>query len=249
MPSGSSPQSPGSSPQSPMPPRSGRLRRAGVRRWGCRAGVGLLVGLLLVPVAVVGSGFWVRRSAEEHVYPLAEVPAAPVALVLGAQVYPDGTPSPFLAARLSLARELLGAGKVRAILVSGDHGRWEYDEPGAMRRWLVERGVPDRKVVQDHAGFDTYDSCSRARRVFGVDRAIVVTQSFHIDRAVAVCRRVGVDAVGVGDESVRRFERAWRWGGFRERFAAVKAVVDVVSGRDPVFLGPAEPGVREALRD
>ncbi len=202
---------------------------------------------LLLPVSVVGSVFWVRESAEDHVYDLVGVPAAPVALVLGAQVNPDGTPSAFLAARLGLAKELLDAGKVRAILVSGDHRRWEYDEPGAMRRWLVERGVPARRVVEDHAGFDTYDSCLRARRVFGADRAIVVTQSFHIARAVTVCRRVGLDAVGVGDDSVRRFERAWRWGGFREHFAAVKAAFDVVSGRDPVFLGPPEPGLRDAL--
>ncbi|GIG87655.1 membrane protein [Plantactinospora endophytica] len=218
-----------------------------LRRWRRTIGFGLLVAALLLPVSVVGSVVWVRRSAQNHVFAVADVPAAPVALVLGAQVYPDGTPSPFLAARLGLAKELLDAGKVRALLVSGDHGRWEYDEPGAMSRWLVERGVPAGKVVQDHAGFDTYDSCSRARRVFGVDRAIVVTQSFHVERAVTVCRRVGLDAVGVGDDSVRRFERAWRWGGFRENFAAVKAVYDVVTGRDPVFLGPAEPGVRDAL--
>ncbi|MDW5325772.1 vancomycin high temperature exclusion protein [Plantactinospora sp. KLBMP9567] len=237
MPSASSPESSGSD----------RPRRVAGRGWRRRLVLGALVVLLLVPVSVVGSVVWVRQSAREHVYALADVPAAPVALVLGARVYPDGTPAPFLAARLELAKELLAAGKVRAILVSGDHRSGVYDEPGAMSRWLVERGVPARLVVQDHAGFDTYDSCSRARRVFGVDRTIVVTQSFHIERAVTVCRRVGLDAVGVGDDSVRRFERAWRWGGFREHFAAVKAVYDVVSGRDPVFLGPAEPGVRDAL--
>src|ERR687893_668968 len=78
------------------------------------------------------------------------------------------------------ARRLYEAGTVRAILVSGDHGAWAYDEPGAMSRWLVERGVPERTVVQDHAGFDTYDSCVRARKVFGVRDLIVVTQSFHL---------------------------------------------------------------------
>lgn len=218
------------------------------RRWWRRILVSTLVVVLLSAALVVGSGLWVRRSAQGYVYDVAAVPAAPVALVLGAQVYPDGSPSPFLAARLALARQLWAAGKVRVILVSGDHRRWDYDEPGAMRRWLVDRGVPAGKVVEDHAGFDTYDSCLRARRIFGVERAVVVTQGFHIDRAVAVCRRVGVDAVGVGDQSVRRFERAWAWGAFRDRFAAVKAVYDVVSGRDPVFLGRPEWGVRDALR-
>ena len=137
-----------------------------------------------------------RGAAHGHVYSAAAVPAAPVALVLGAQVYPDGNPSPFLAARLEIARQLLAAGKVRAILVSGDHMDWGYNEPGAMFQWLVDRGVPSRRIVLDHAGFDTYDSCARAREVFGVDQAIVVTQSYHIDRAVALCRRLGVEATG-----------------------------------------------------
>jgi vancomycin permeability regulator SanA len=182
------------------------------------------------------------------VYGLAGVPAAPVVLVLGAQVNADGTPSAFLAARLDLAKGLFDAGKVRAVLVSGDHGRWAYDEPGAMKRYLVDRGVPAAKVVEDHAGFDTYDSCLRARRIFGVDRAIVVTQGFHVDRAVALCRQVGLDAVGVGDESATRFPGAWRRGRVRENFAAVKAVYDVATRRDPVFLGPHEPGIDDALR-
>ncbi|MDG4764132.1 ElyC/SanA/YdcF family protein [Solwaraspora sp. WMMD406] len=217
----------------------------------------LLRGKLILAAAVAivsallvtGSGYWIRASAADHVYDVDSVPAAPVALVLGAQVRPDGTPSEFLAARLELARRLVETDRVRAVLVSGDHREWNYDEPGAMRRWLIERGVPADKIVQDHAGLDTYDSCLRARQVFGVEQAIVVTQSFHVERAVTVCRRVGVDAVGVGDDSVSRFERAWRWGAFRERFAAVKAAYDVLVGRDPALLGPPETSVDDALRD
>lgn len=208
----------------------------------------VVVLAVLGPLVVLGSVVWIERSARAHVFDVAGVPAAPVVLVLGAQVGPDGRPAPFLAARLAVAKELFDAGKARVVLVSGDHRRWEYDEPGAMRRWLVDRGVPAEKVVQDHAGFDTYDSCLRASRVFGVRRVIVVTQSFHVERAVTLCRQVGLDAVGVGDDSVSRFGRAWRWGSFRERLAAVKAVYDVVSRRDPVFLGPRESGVDDALR-
>ncbi|GAB3807254.1 ElyC/SanA/YdcF family protein [Micromonospora zhanjiangensis] len=205
---------------------------------------------VLTPSLVVVSACvtWIHLQARGHVFTVADVPVAPVALVLGAQVYLDGTPSPFVEARLDLARQLYVAGKVRAVLVSGDHGRWAYDEPGTMRSWLVGHGVPAGRVVEDHAGFDTYDSCQRARRVFGVDRAIVVTQSFHVDRAVTLCRSVGVDATGVGDDSVSRFRSAWRRGSVREPFAAVKAAGDVLSGRDPVFLGPHELGVDDALR-
>jgi vancomycin permeability regulator SanA len=101
--------------------------------------------------------------------------------------------------------------------------------------------------VLDHAGFDTYDSCARAREVFGVSKAVVVTQSYHIDRAVTLCRRLGVDATGVGDDTVRIYREPWRNSVLRERGAVVKALADVLSGRDPVFLGPREPGIEAAL--
>jgi vancomycin permeability regulator SanA len=219
-----------------------------IHRW-VRRGLwtAIVVGLTGL-VAVVGSVGWIRYSARGHIYDEASVPAAPVALVLGAPVYDGGSPSPFLAARLDVARRLYDAGRVRAILVSGDHGRWEYSEPDAMREYLIAHGVPGRKVVADYAGFDTYDSCARARRIFGVRRAIVVTQSFHIARAVTLCRRLGLDVDGVGDDSVRVFAGAWRKGSLREKGAAVKAAFDVLTGRDPVYLGRYESGVDDALR-
>jgi vancomycin permeability regulator SanA len=215
-----------------------------------------LVRRLLFPAAIVAAlaviamasgSIWVRADASGHVYDEQSVPSAPVAIVLGAEVYPGGTPSPFLAARLDIARRLLAAGKVRAILVSGDHSRWDYDEPGAMQVYLVARGVPVQQVVLDYAGFDTYDSCARARRVFGVTKAVVVTQSYHIDRAVALCRNQGIDASGVGDDSVRVYRGPWAHSMFRERGAVVKAAIDALSHRDPVFLGRHEPGVEDAL--
>jgi vancomycin permeability regulator SanA len=207
-----------------------------------------LLGLVFMVSATVASVLWVRVEGGDHVYAEADVPAAPVALVLGAQVYSDGNPSPFLAARLAIAQRLLEAGKVQAILVSGDHREWKYDEPGAMTRWLVEHRVPEAKIAQDYAGFDTYDSCVRANKIFSVKRAIVITQSYHIDRAVTLCRRLGVEADGVGDSTVRQFRKPWRISATREYGACVKAVVDVVSRRDPVFLGRREITVDEAVR-
>lgn len=205
-------------------------------------------GVVLLAAATAASVAWIRADASGHVFTAADVPDAPVALVLGAQVEADGTPSPFLAARLEIARQLYAAGKVKVVLVSGDHMNWDYDEPDAMRRWLVDRGVPAEKVVRDHAGFDTYDSCARARRVFGVRRATVVTQSFHLPRAVALCRQVGIETNGVGDDTVRRFAEQWRISTTREYGASVKAAVDVLSRRDPVHLGRHETGVDDALR-
>jgi vancomycin permeability regulator SanA len=222
------------------PTRRWRTRLLRAALWCALAGV--LVGL--------GSAVWTRLESRGRVYTDPDaVPPAPVAIVLGAQVHEDGRPSRFLEARLALAERLYESGRVRALLVTGDHGRWAYDEPGTMRRWLVEHGVPERRVVVDHAGFDTYDSCLRARRIFGVRRAVVVTQTFHVPRAVAVCRSVGVDAVGLGDDSVRALPYWWWRGVAREQAAGVKAAFDVVTRRDPAALGPHEPGVDEALRD
>ncbi|WP_307873213.1 SanA/YdcF family protein [Paractinoplanes ovalisporus] len=194
-----------------------------------------------------GGELWTRGTAHGHVYSEADVPAAPVAIVLGAQVYDDGSPSPFLAARLDIAKRLLDAGKVRAILISGDHSRWEYDEPGNSEVYLVARGVPAAQIALDYAGFDTYDSCVRAKQIFGVREAIVVTQTYHLDRAVALCRTLGINATGVGDESVKIYKEPWRNSVVRERGAVVKAVADVITRRDPVFLGRQETTVQEAL--
>ncbi|WP_229716124.1 SanA/YdcF family protein [Mangrovihabitans endophyticus] len=211
-----------------------------------------VAGALATAAAVLmmaAGAIWERAESAGHVYAPEQVPDAAVALVLGAQVdYPGARPSAFLAARLDIARRLLARGAVRAVLVSGDHARWAYDEPGAMTRWLIEHGVSPSLIVQDYAGFDTYDSCQRARRIFGVRRAIVVTQSYHVDRAVALCRNAGIDTDGVGDDTARAYPRQWLASAVREPPAGVKALYDTLSGRDPVLLGPNETGVADALR-
>ncbi|MEU4679939.1 ElyC/SanA/YdcF family protein [Micromonospora sp. NPDC023737] len=219
------------------------------RRFVRRALLSAIAAAVLLGGGTVASVVWIRGGAEGHIYDEALVPDAPVALVLGTKVDAHGRPSPFLTARLEIAQRLFEAGKVRAILVSGDNMNADYNEPGAMRRWLVDRGVPARKVVLDRAGFDTYDSCARAKRIFGVERATVVTQSFHLPRAVALCRRLGIDANGVGDETARRNAQRWRVSSTREYGACVKAALDLLSGRDPDRLGPPETGVDDALRD
>ncbi len=136
-----------------------------------------------------------------------------MALVFGAGLR-DGRPSPYLAHRLDAAVRLHRAGTVRVLLVSGDHGRRDHDEPGAMRRYLLDRGVPPGRVVSDHAGFDTWDSCARAARVFGVRRALLVSQDYHVRRAAALlCRAAGIDAYGVAVPEPR--DATWYAGGLR----------------------------------
>jgi vancomycin permeability regulator SanA len=189
---------------------------------------------------------WAMASTGRYRANVERVPPMPVAIVFGAGLFGD-QPSPFLARRLDLGAELYERGKVGAVLVSGDNSRVDYDETGAMRDYLVRAGVPGRKVVGDHAGFDTWDSCVRARRIFGVDRAIVVTQRFHLARAVALCRAAGIEAWGVGDATFSDHPAPSANSYARELPAMVKAAYDAAVKPDPHFLGRRETGVQEAL--
>ena len=125
-------------------------------------------------------------------------------------VNPSGEPSPWLRYRLDTAARLYHSGRVEALLVSGDNGRENYNEPVAMRNYLVSAGIPAEAIALDYAGFDTYDTCVRAHRIFGVTRAIIVTQDFHEPRAVSVCRAAGVEAHGLTRSEERRVGKECR---------------------------------------
>ncbi|MGP3977225.1 SanA/YdcF family protein [Streptomyces sp. 8N114] len=209
------------------------------RRW--------VQGAVLACVLALLPATWLRLSTDSRIRAdIAQAPEAPVALVFGAGLW-DGEPSPYLAHRLDTAAKLYRAGKVRVLLVSGDNSRHDYDEPGAMRDYLTDRGVPSSRIVADYAGFDTWDSCARAARVFGVRRALLVSQDYHVRRAAALCRGAGIDSYGIPVREPR--DATWYAGGLRELPGAVKAAYDAAVTPDPRFLGPHEPGVRRALAE
>jgi SanA protein len=188
-------------------PRNGRVIAARL------AGVALLAS-----GAAVGANAWIDRIAAPHIYrDLDRVPDRFVAIVPGARVHSDGTPSAVLEDRLIAALEVYRAGKVRRILVSGDHAAAEYDEVNAMRGWLEDRGVPPGELFLDHAGLRTLDTMARAAAVFGVEDAVICTQEFHLPRAVFLARRAGIDAVGLVAD--RRIYTSRVMNGVRE-FAA-----------------------------
>ena len=223
---------------------------AGARRarrvWLIRAA--WAVAALAVIVLVLPNA-WILAASAGRVSDYGEdgdTAEAPVAIVLGASVWAPGEPSPWLKYRLETAAGLYESGRVDAILVSGDNSRVDYDEPTAMRDYLVGLGVPSEAIALDYAGFDTYDTCVRARSIFGIDKALLVSQSFHLGRAVAVCRSVGVDAYGVGDTRATVDRGRWARNWVRERPAAVKAAWDVITRREPL-LGERETSVDEAL--
>jgi vancomycin permeability regulator SanA len=198
------------------------------------------VYLLLLPFG------WMCASSGRYRTTVAKAPATAVGIVFGAGAF-DGEPTPMLARRLQIGLDLYRRGKVQVLLVTGDNSRSHYNEPVVMRDYLVRQGMPGDRIVLDYAGFETWDSCVRAKKIFGVDRAILITQRFHLPRALTLCRAVGIDAWGVGDDSRTYAQDATINSYLRELPAALKAVYSLVVRPDPRFLGPREPGIRQAL--
>jgi SanA protein len=196
---------------------------------GGTAALALLVAVANVIVLLGSKGTTADPAAEPH---------AQVALVLGAGLNRDGRPSGMLEDRLRAAVALYRDGRVDRILASGDHGRPGYDEPNAMRAELVRLGVPDADVFTDHAGFATLDSVVRAKRVFNVSSAIVVTQGFHLPRALWLARQAGLTAYGLEAGAGNGYGHNGTKAKVREVIARTKAVGDVLTGARPKFLGP-----------
>ena len=172
-----------------------------------------------------------------------------VALVLGASVFDDGTPTDALADRLAAAAALYRDRRVTRVLVSGERSTAAFDQVDVMRTELVRMGVPDREIFTDHGGFDTWDSMVRARKVYDVRSAVVVTQGWHMPRALWLGKRAGLQVHGLVADPIHSGEQE-RSFATSEIFARVKAVIDVVADREPSYLGPKIPitGAAEASR-
>ena len=163
-----------------------------------RLSLGFLVLSGIVVVAAALPAVWVYATDQGAIYDdPAQVPSAPVAIVFGAGLQADGSPTWMLADRIDAAVELFRAGKVDRLLMTGDNSRVGYDEVTAMKRRAVEQGVPSSRVNLDYAGFRTYDSCYRAAAIFGIEKAVLVTQRYHLPRALFLARAFGIEAVGL----------------------------------------------------
>ena len=162
-------------------------------------------------------------------------PLRKVAIVFGAGLWRDGTPTPVLRDRISTASGLYFQGKVEKLLMSGDNRFEDYNEPEAMQRYAIARGIPPEDIQPDYGGRRTYDSCYRAREIFGLKNAVLITQAFHLPRALFTCRQLGVGAVGVAADS--QLYRGARWYEFRETAATLVALVDVIRQNPPPVLG------------
>jgi len=188
----------------------------------------------------------VTAQADDRMVDLADAPAAPVVIVPGARVR-AGLPMTYLRGRLDAAIELVRAGRVQAVLVSGDAAGRSGDEITAMVRYLVAHGVARERIVTDPYGLDTYDTARRAVETYGVRQALIVTQSFHLPRAVALCRRAGIDITGVrASGDVRTSTRVRNL--LREYLLSrPKAFLELRFPRDPSVSTPPDDRLAEIL--
>jgi SanA protein len=168
-------------------------------------------------------------------------PSRPVAIVFGAGLWRDGSPTPVLRDRVATAAKLYFSGKVEKLLMTGDNRFFNYNEPASMRAYALELGVPDQAIVLDYAGRRTYDSCYRARDIFGVRQAILVTQSFHLPRAIFLCGAMGISAVGVPAD-LRQYRRSsLLYWNLRELPATLTALWEAWITHPQPVLGNPEP--------
>ncbi len=178
------------------------------------------------------------RSA---IYAPAGAPDGRVAVVFGAGLLRGGRPTPVLYDRVATAAELYHSGKVSRLLLSGDNRFVDYNEPGAMWQAARELGVPAEALILDYAGRSTYDTCYRARAIFGLRQAVLVTQSFHLPRALFLCEALGLEAVGVSADRRSYLPRSLAYWNLRETFATAAALWNVVVARPTPVLGQPIP--------
>ena len=212
----------------------------------CRSSVRFLThGLLIVITATIIItlllDLYVSRIGRKFVREASDIRNDYDCIIIpGASVIANSIPSAILQDRLDTAYSLYRSSGIDRILVSGDHGTLFYDEVNVMRSYLIEKGVPPDDVFMDHAGFDTYQTLYRARDIFGVQRAVIVTQDFHLYRALYIGDRLGLDLLGV-DSAIRPYGHDTR-NRLREFPARVKAFLECEIFRpEPEFLGDRIP--------
>lgn len=196
-----------------------------------------IVGVLILGLSRVFTAI----RAISRLYIVQNAPQRPIAIVFGAGLTRDGRPTTVLRDRVEVAAQLYFTGKVEKILMSGDNRFKDYNEPGAMRAFALELGVPEHAIVLDYAGQRTYDTCYRAEEIFGVQEALLVTQNFHLPRALYICNALGIQAYGVSAD-LHPYRRSIRliWN-LRELPASLAALWDVHVRHPIPILGQPEP--------
>ena len=193
-----------------------------------------LLGLIL-PRLITGI------YASNRIYQVDKSPAERVAIIFGAGLRRDGTPTAILSDRVETGARLYLNGKVEKLLMSGDNQYLDYNEPEAMRQYALALGVPDAAIILDYAGRRTYDTCYRAKAIFGVESSLLVTQKFHLPRALFLCNALGLKASGVEANNRNYWNSSLVIWNVREQLATVDAFLDVFVDKPIPVLGKPEP--------
>lgn len=202
----------------------------------------LLIGLAIITtLALCLPRLITSLYSLPKIYALDSVPNERVAIIFGAGLRRDGTPTTILRDRVETGATLYFSGAVEKLLMSGDNRVVSYNEPEAMRSYALSLGVPEEAIVVDYAGRRTYDTCYRANSIFGVDRAVLVTQGFHLPRALFICNMLGVQAVGVEANNWNYGNRYVLFWNTREQFATFTAFIDLFIQKPQPVLGQFEP--------
>lgn len=209
--------------------------------WAKRAVLCLFCLGIVGALAVFALSSYMKRHTAERILSAEEAAKldADCILILGCGVRKDGTPSLMLRDRLETGIALYEAGAGKKLLMSGDHGRKEYDEVNTMKAFAMERSIPSEDIFMDHAGFSTYDSMYRARDIFCAEKVIIVTQEYHLPRALYVAEKLGLEAYGVAALDVNYHGQAYRE--FREMLARAKDFCTAWMQPKPKYLGEAIP--------
>lgn len=200
-----------------------------------------LIPFLIIFFVIGGFRVHMLVSTSKNIKTIETIEQMPVVMVPGAGLSRDGTPSLPLRDRLDAAGQLYLTGKVQKILLTGDNRFENYNEPGAMHAYLVSKGIPESDLVLDYAGRRTYDSCYRAKAIFGQDKMIVVTQPYHLPRAVFLCEQLGIETQGLAVDQSRYLRQRFLFWNFREVFATLAAYWDIYITKPIPVLGEPEP--------
>ena len=200
----------------------------------------MIAGVLLTGISIVGINFAMIQSTKAKIVAIDELKDADCILVLGAYVRPNGAPSSILKDRLNTGYEIFEAGKAPKFLLSGDHGQRSYDEVNGMRDYIEEKGVNKKLIFLDHAGFSTYESIYRARDIFEANKIIIVTQEYHLPRALYLAQKMGIEAQGVASDHLT-YRKIMIFKA-REALARAKdfVLVNIIKPK-PTYLGEAIP--------
>lgn len=215
------------------------------KSWKKKILIIMLLLLLLAAAGVMilfGINGYVKASARDRIISLEEaeeLEEVDCILILGAGVWDDGSPSQMLEDRLKQGIKLYEAGVSDRLLMSGDHGRLNYDEVNAMKQYAKDAGIPSGNIFMDHAGFSTYESLYRARDIFKADKILIITQEYHLYRAIYIAEGLGIEVYGVASDLRPYIGQSYR--DTREILARVKDFFYVMIKPEPTYLGDAIP--------